>query len=143
MDGGGESTAEKLEGHDVAELMLDWARKPVLPPHRREQAAAQVCHDIVELQKLPKHAWKEDDRGSVAELSIEAALKDHEGEARVWQLGAERWEPLREAAILEGGESCMGKDYPGTFLPRTFEERLDAFRASEPLRMCSQRRNVY
>ena len=37
----------------------------------------------------------------------------------------------------------MGKDYPGTVLPRTFEERLDAFRASEPLRMCSQRRNVY
>ena len=88
LDGPYRSFAEELEGHDVAEMMLDWARQPAAEEHRREQAAAQVCHDILELQKLPKLAWREvDDRGSAAEaLTIEGALKDHEGEARVWQL---------------------------------------------------------
>ena len=56
VDAEGASFAEKLEGHDVAELMLDWARQPAAPPHRREQAAAQVCHDIV---------WKREGSGSV------------------------------------------------------------------------------
>ena len=43
---------------------------------------------------------------------IEAILKQHEGEARVWQTDAECWEPLRDAAILGTIPSLKGNSAP-------------------------------
>ena len=91
---------------------------------------------------MEKKAWKGDEDASVAELSIErpqraatsnwrpddqmgwmiqrseieAILKEHDGEARVWQFGAESWVPLRDAAILNAGESVS---YTHLTLPTT------------------------
>jgi hypothetical protein len=72
---------------------------------------------------------------------IDAILKYHDGEARIWQIRPELWEPLSESTILEWGEVGMGRDFPGTLLQTTAAARGAAFLKSE-IGFCSGRRSV-
>ena len=72
---------------------------------------------------------------------IDAVLKAHEGEARVWQTTTEYWEPLLDARILFAGEEGMGLEFPGTRVAETFAARGAEFESSAP-GWCSRRRDV-
>jgi hypothetical protein len=72
---------------------------------------------------------------------IEAILKYHDGEARIWQIGPELWEPLSESTIVEWGEVGMGCDFPGTRLQTTAAARGAAYLKRE-IENCSRRRSV-
>ena len=58
---------------------------------------------------------------------IDAALKKHDGEARVWQTGPEVWEPLRDVDILIAGEEGMGISFQGTKIQGTTAARGATF----------------
>ena len=54
---------------------------------------------------------------------IDAALKRHDGEARVWQVEPEVWEVLEDRAILDEGEEGMGACLSSTTIPKTAAAR--------------------
>ena len=54
---------------------------------------------------------------------IDAALRHHDGEARVWQVEPEVWEPLEDPAILDGGLEGMGAYLSSTEVPQTAAAR--------------------
>jgi hypothetical protein len=72
---------------------------------------------------------------------IDAILKYHDGEARVWQSQPEHWEPLLESIIAEWGEVGMGSEFAGTRLQRTAAARGAAYVKRE-IDHCSRRRSV-
>jgi hypothetical protein len=72
---------------------------------------------------------------------IDAILKYHDGEARIWQSQPEHWEPLLESTIAEWGEVGMGRDFAGTRLQRTAAARGAAYVKRE-IDHCSRRRSV-
>ena len=58
---------------------------------------------------------------------IAAILKEHDGEARVWQTYPETWVPLVDSEIMCAGEAGMGLDYNGTLVESTSAARGAAF----------------
>ena len=72
---------------------------------------------------------------------IAAILKEHDGEARVWQTYPETWVPLVDSEIMRAGEAGMGLDYNGTRVESTSAARGAAFSKRDRGR-CSNVRDV-
>ena len=141
--------AEDLEVHDVAVMMLAWSTEaqPAAASGATRGPAETVCFQIMQKHKEHKKKWKESDPSissmSMSERSlrradtsnwksgdkstlhqlqrgeIEAIMKSHEGEARLWQTEPECWVPLVDEGILASGLAGMGQDQAGTHIRRT------------------------
>ena len=79
-------------------------------------------------RRKEKSNWKASDSANKRGDEVAAYLKQHEGEARVWQTTPETWLPLFDKEIQGSGESGIGSDYNGTLVERSSAARGAAFR---------------
>jgi len=105
--------------HDIMELYKQ-KRNEWRDDSAHERSIATMSIHSSEMLRRETSNWKaavQSDGGSVRLSAgmkylqfaeIEAILKQHEGEARVWQTDAECWEQLRDAAILGTIASLKG-----------------------------------
>jgi hypothetical protein len=78
------------------------------------------------LRRADTSNWKSGDKSTLHQLQraeIEAIMKSHEGEARLWQTEPECWVPLVDEGILASGLAGMGQDQAGTYVRRTSAAR--------------------
>ena len=94
----------------------------------KESDPSIASHSISErsLRRAETTNWKRGDsstRHQLKKAEIEAIMKSHEGEARLWQTEPECWVPLVDEGILASGLAGMGQDQAGTYVRRTSAAR--------------------